>query len=44
MANHFSTCVYYQEHLYGFNEGTLTCLDFRYGEVRWKEKLLLGAR
>jgi outer membrane protein assembly factor BamB len=48
MCNHFSTCVYYKEHLYGFNEGTLTCMEFRTGKVRWKERgfqkgSLLGA-
>jgi outer membrane protein assembly factor BamB len=35
MRNHFSSCVLYREHLYGFSEGLLTCMDFRTGEVRW---------
>jgi outer membrane protein assembly factor BamB len=38
MCNHFSTSVYYQEHLYGFNESTLTCMEFRTGKVVWREK------
>jgi outer membrane protein assembly factor BamB len=38
MCNHFSSSVYHQEYLYGFNEGTLTCMNFRTGEVRWKER------
>jgi outer membrane protein assembly factor BamB len=37
MCNHFSSSVYYKEHLYGFNEGTLVCMEFRTGKVRWKE-------
>lgn len=38
MRNHFSSCVYCQEHLYGFDDATLTCLEFRTGKVRWTER------
>ncbi|HXG11547.1 MAG TPA: PQQ-binding-like beta-propeller repeat protein [Gemmataceae bacterium] len=39
MANHFSTSVYYREHLYGFTDpGILVCMEFRTGKVRWKER------
>ena len=38
MRNHFSTCVLWKEHLYGFDETTLKCLDFATGEVKWEEK------
>jgi outer membrane protein assembly factor BamB len=37
MCNHFSSSVYYKEHLYGFSEGTLVCMEFRTGKIRWKE-------
>jgi outer membrane protein assembly factor BamB len=37
MCNHFSTSVFYKDHLYGFNETTLTCLNFRTGDVVWKK-------
>jgi outer membrane protein assembly factor BamB len=38
MSNHFSSSVRYQDHVYGFNDGVLTCLDFRTGETVWREK------
>jgi len=38
MKTHFSTCVLYQDHLYGFDDTILTCLNFRTGEVAWKER------
>jgi outer membrane protein assembly factor BamB len=38
MRNHFSTCVYYQEHLYGFDDATLVCMNFRTGKIAWKNK------
>jgi outer membrane protein assembly factor BamB len=38
MRNHFSTSVYYQEHLYGFDDTTLVCMNFRTGKVHWKQK------
>lgn len=37
MRNHFSSSVYWKEHVYGFNDGALTCLEFRTGTPRWKE-------
>jgi len=36
MRNHFSTCVLYKDHLYGFDNATLTCMAFRTGEIRWR--------
>jgi outer membrane protein assembly factor BamB len=38
MRNHFSTCVYYQDHLYGFDNDTLVCMNFRTGNIAWKKK------
>ena len=38
MSNHFATSVLYGEHLYGFHEALLTCLDFRTGQVAWRER------
>jgi outer membrane protein assembly factor BamB len=39
MANHFSTCVLYKEHLYGFNDpGLLTCMELRTGKVAWSQR------
>src|SRR5262249_68655 len=38
MCKHYSTSVRYEEHLYGFYETKLVCLDLRTGDVRWKEK------
>ncbi len=35
MKNHFATSVYYQGHLYGFNESILVCLDAAPGEEKW---------
>ena len=38
MKNHFSSCVLYQDNLYGFDDIFLVCLSFRTGKVRWKER------
>ena len=38
MKNHFSSCVLYQDHLYGFDDIFLVCMSFRTGKVRWKER------
>ena len=38
MRNHFSTSVYYKEHLYGFDDATLVCMNFRTGKILWKKK------
>jgi outer membrane protein assembly factor BamB len=37
MRNHISTSVRYKDHLYGFNEMVLTCMEFRTGKVVWAE-------
>jgi outer membrane protein assembly factor BamB len=36
MRNHFSTCVYYRDYLYGFNDAVLTCMELRTGKVAWR--------
>lgn len=36
-CDHHSGSVLVGEHIYGFNEATLTCLDFRSGDVVWKK-------
>lgn len=38
MRNHFSTCVRYKDHLFGFDDSTLTCMNFLTGEIEWKER------
>lgn len=38
MKNQFSTCVYYQDHLYGFDQAILKCIDARTGEEKWKAR------
>lgn len=38
MKTHFSSCVRYRDHIYGFNDSTLTCLDFRTGEIVWEQR------
>ena len=38
MRNHFSSSLYFKEHLYGFDEDRLICMEFRTGKVRWKER------
>ena len=37
MRNHFNSSVLWQEHLYGFDESTLTCLNFATGTTKWKQ-------
>lgn len=37
MRNHVNSCVLWKGYLYGFDEGTLKCLDFNSGEVKWAE-------
>jgi outer membrane protein assembly factor BamB len=41
MQNHFSTCVLYQGHLYGFSTDRLRCVEFKTGKVKW-DKTDLG--
>jgi outer membrane protein assembly factor BamB len=38
MRNHFSTSVRYKDALYGFDESTLICMDFRTGKTLWEHK------
>jgi len=40
MRNHFASCVLWQGYLYGFDESTLTCLEFATGAVKWTEPSL----
>ena len=35
MRNHFNTCVLWQGHLYGPDDGGLRCLAFDTGELKW---------
>lgn len=37
MRNQMSGCVLYEDHLYGFDEGTLKCLDLE-GDVAWAQR------
>jgi outer membrane protein assembly factor BamB len=38
MRNHFSTCVRCRDHLYGFDDSTLMCMNFLTGKIEWKER------
>lgn len=38
MRNHFTTSVYHDGHVYGFDERMLVCMEFRTGKVRWKRR------
>ena len=38
MRTHFSSCVRYKDHVFGFDDSNLTCMNFRTGEVLWKER------
>ena len=37
MRNHFNSSVLWQGHLYGFDESALVCMDFKTGDVKWKQ-------
>ena len=37
MRNHMNTCVLWNDYVYGFDESTLKCLDFKTGKEIWKE-------
>jgi outer membrane protein assembly factor BamB len=37
MRNHMSGCVLYEDHLYGFDESTVKCLDLG-GETKWAQR------
>ena len=38
MKNHFGTSVLYQQHLYGFDQAILKCLDAATGTEQWKAR------
>jgi outer membrane protein assembly factor BamB len=38
MRNHFSSSVRYKDALYGFDDFTLICMDFRTGKTLWEHK------
>ena len=40
MRNHFNSSVLWQGYLYGFDEGTLRCLDFETGQTKWSQARL----
>ncbi len=42
MRNHFSSSVRVGEHIYGFDEQALTCLEFETGKVAWTERRAFG--
>ncbi len=35
MRNHHSSCVRLKDHLYGFDDSTLVCMDFKSGKTLW---------
>ncbi|MHC4155270.1 MAG: PQQ-binding-like beta-propeller repeat protein [Planctomycetota bacterium] len=35
MQNHYSTCILWDGHLYGFDVAKLKCMDFSTGEIKW---------
>jgi outer membrane protein assembly factor BamB len=37
MRNHVNSCVLWRGCLYGFDENSLKCIDFKTGEVKWSE-------
>lgn len=47
IRSHIGTCVLIQGYLYGFDgnagSGSLKCIDFNSGEVKWEEKTGFGA-
>ena len=38
MKNHFATSIYYEGHLYGFDNAILKCLDAATGKEKWKTR------
>ena len=40
MRNHMNSCVLWQGNLYGFDDSTLTCMEFATGTVKWQQKSL----
>ena len=38
MRNHFNSCVLWKGYIYGVDDGaSITCLDFKTGEVKWTQ-------
>ena len=37
MRNHLNSSVLWRGYLYGFDEGTLKCLDFKTGQMKWSK-------
>ncbi|MCX7048105.1 MAG: PQQ-like beta-propeller repeat protein [Candidatus Sumerlaeota bacterium] len=37
IRSHFGTPILYQDHLYGFDESALVCVEFATGSVKWKD-------
>ncbi|MBD3162278.1 MAG: PQQ-binding-like beta-propeller repeat protein [Candidatus Latescibacteria bacterium] len=38
MKNHMGSTIYFEGHLYGFDDATLTCLDAKTGERKWSRR------
>jgi outer membrane protein assembly factor BamB len=38
MRNHFGSSVLHHDHIYGFDEGFLVCMNLRTGKICWKER------
>jgi len=38
MKNHFSSSILYENHLYGFDDAFLTCLDVATGQPKWQQR------
>lgn len=38
MRNHVSSCVLWNNHIFGFDESELKCLEFATGRMKWSEK------
>ena len=38
MKNKFSTSIYHDGHLYGFNNKILVCMDVKTGTIKWRER------
>lgn len=38
MKNHFSSCVRHNDHVFGFDDSNLKCMNIRTGQVTWSER------
>ena len=38
LANHFNSSLFWEGHVYGFDEVTLRCIEFQSGEVKWSKE------